>query len=376
MERTLYSTETLLGVIRDLKPLPRFWGKFFPTVIRSETEYIVFSMLGSRRILAPFVAPTEQGRPIYGTKEKVNQYKPAYIKPKDGIQGWNMKARRAGLGELGQLQPLSPSQRYNSVVADILQYHRNAIENTQEWMAAEAVIKGQVTVSGDDFPTEVVNFNRAAGHTVALTGNARWGKLKSDGTFDAPNWKWDPYSRSATADNSASTADPMEDLADWIYTMENATLGGTPSRIIMGRNAWKAFIKFPTVKEQLNTDLRTVQRAELDIGIGQPRNYEYKGRLSDSLEVWTYNDWYEEPDGSTKEFMSPNDVLLISPSLEGIHAYSIIEDEEANFEPLHLFPKMWVEKDPSGRVIMTQAAPLLIPMRPNCTFRATVCAKT
>ena len=45
-----------------------------------------------------------------------------------------------------------------------------------ELMAVEALRTGSITVTGEDYPTQVVNFGRAASLTKALTSAARWGE--------------------------------------------------------------------------------------------------------------------------------------------------------------------------------------------------------
>ncbi len=57
---------------------------------------------------------------------------------------------------------------------------RNQLENLtrrEEVMAAEALIKGTVTVSGEDYPTKVVDFKRDPALTLALTGAAKWSNI-------------------------------------------------------------------------------------------------------------------------------------------------------------------------------------------------------
>ena len=361
MERTLYSTETLIGVISHLKPLPKFWGRFFPNTFRATTEYIVFSELFDNRFLAPFVLPTEQGRPTYGRLEQLQSFRPAYVKPKDSTQDHNMLARAPGFGEIGALNPMSAEQRYDALVADILRHHRSIIENREEWLAAQALIYGKVTIESPDYPTQLVDFRRDAGQTVALTGNARWGVTNSSGSL-TERYK----------DSGTRSPNPMDDIDKWVWTMSQAKRGGVPQRIIMGRNAYKAFISYPQVEKQLDKDLRVLKESTLDIGITSGQNYEYKGRLSDNLEVWVYSDYYEEEDGTRKEFFPSDDILFIGGSVEGAMVYGVILDKKARFQALRFFPKMWDEEDPSNTVIMTQSAPLAVPMRANATFRVTV----
>lgn len=51
-------------------------------------------------------------------------------------------------------------------------------------------------------------------------------------------------------------------------------------------------------------------------------------------------------------------------------AFGAILDTDS-LEPADIYPKMWDNKDPSARFIMSQSAPLMIPVNPNATVKAT-----
>jgi hypothetical protein len=58
-----------LGVIRDTRPEPRPFSRFFTNQMRSTDEYIDFEKLPIKgRRLAPFVKPLGQGKGIYSDK--------------------------------------------------------------------------------------------------------------------------------------------------------------------------------------------------------------------------------------------------------------------------------------------------------------------
>ncbi|TIV14113.1 MAG: major capsid protein, partial [Mesorhizobium sp.] len=105
----------------------------------------------------------------------------------------------------------TPQARYDAVKADILQYHRVAIERLWEWMAAKAIIDGKVVIEGKDMPQRLVDFGRAAGHTVVLGVGARWG------------------------DAGVSI---LDDIQGWADMMHAAEFGGAPNRITVGIDAW------------------------------------------------------------------------------------------------------------------------------------------
>ena len=301
--RTVYNTEELLGVYRDLEPAQEFWLSFFPSLYTSESERIEWSKITDYRHLAPLVLPTAQA------------------------------------------VPLSPQGRYNATVGAILQKHRSDIERRWEWMAAQAILNGSITLEDDGYPAATVDFKRDAGHTVALTGGARWGEV------------------------GVSIVDLLD---SWNDTMADAKFGGPATDVIMGTQAWAVFKADAEVQVLLKDDIRNTSGTSLDLGIGNGDKVQFKGNLSRNLRVWVYSDYYEMPDGTVVPYMDPRDVLMIGQSVRGVKAFGAILDKRAGFQPLPIFPKMWENEDPSATMLMTQSAPLMVPVNPNNTFTARV----
>ena len=345
--RTVYNTEELLGVYRDLEPIQEFWLSFFPGVHNSITERIEWSKITNYRHLAPLVLPTQQGRPTFRAEENMTSVKPGYLKPKDAVQDAAMLTRRAGLGELGQARPLSPAERYMATVAAVLQKHRSDIERRWEWMAAQAVLYGSITLVDDGYPTATVDFQRAADHSITLGAGNRWGD---------------------------TDVNPVDDLDEWNDRMADVKFGGPATDVIMGTAAWKVFKDDAQVLKLLNMDIRNTSGTSLDLGMGNGDKVQFKGNISRNLRVWVYSDYYEAPDGTVMPYMDPRDVLMIGQNVQGVKAFGAILDKKANFQPLAIFPKMWDEEDPSATILMTQSAPRMAPINPNNTLRARVLA--
>ena len=344
IEVTLYDTDTLLGVMSQTAPVSNYWLDLcFPRQVNFTDEYIDFEKLVKSRKLAPLVVPTAQGKPSYSEASTVTRLKPAYVKPKDPVNPNRMIQRRPG-----ELLPSSanrgPASRYNAVVGDIQREHREAIERRWEWLAAQAIIHGKVTLTDDAYPERIVDFGRDPGNTVLLSGDLRWGQ--ADG-------------------------DIIGNIESWRTKMRRLPFGGAVDRLTVGSDAWEVMRKDPGLLKQLETDVRGTD-GNFRTGIREGLEVEYMGRISGTLDVYVYSDYYHDKDGTSKDFMSPKDVVLTGPGVSGVRAFGAILDNTANFQALPIYPKMWSENDPPVVYCMAQSAPLMVPVNPNCTLKATV----
>ncbi|MBT9159039.1 MAG: hypothetical protein DDT26_00288 [Dehalococcoidia bacterium] len=337
----IIETHELIGVVETFHQPNTYWLDLcFPTEFRSQSEYIDFDLVDKGRRLAPFVAPNVQGQPLVQRGEAIRKFRPAYIKPKDAVDPARLLQRKAGERIGGDM---SPKQREDAIVADILLEHTNGIWRRWEWMAARAIIDGAVVVQGENYPRVQVGFGRNAANTKVLTLGARW---------------------------SEATATPLDDLENWMTEMHQRA-GFTPTRVTMGLSAWRAFFKNAAVEKMLDT--RRGSANTLETGPGNGRPFQYRGSLtSNGLEIFTYNDVYEDNTGVLQPFMSPNDIVMTSPAVDGVRAFGAIMDRKAQWAALPIFPKMYEQEDPSGLFLLTQSAPLMIPKRPDATMRVTV----
>lgn len=341
---TMYETAQLLGLYRETAPRQTYFRDLaFPSVLTFEDEFVDFEKIREGRKLAPLVLPTAQGRPIYSEGSLQYRVKPAYVKPKDPISPSRMIKRRAGEG-LMDSNKLTPAQRFAGILGDILRCHREAIDRREEWMAAQALIYGRVTLEGPDYPTRVVDFQRAANHSVTLTGGQRWGQ---------------------------SGVEPMDDLQTWIDRVRRATFGGPTNRLTVGANVLTPLLASAKVKEQLDLNTRGTN-ADLNTGLRSGDYIEYIGKLGPNLELVVNTDFYEQPDGTATQYMDPDGVVLTGPNIQGVRCFGAILDDEAGFRAQAAFPKMWRQKDPSAVFVMTQAAPLPVPINPNSSLYAKV----
>ncbi len=353
----IYESHQLAQMLRDersMMPPSSYWlDVAFPKSINFTTEYIDFDQISSIRTMAPMVVPTAGGLPIYATAERLQRVKPAYIKPKDTITATRLFRRQAGLGELASSNiELTPKMRHDFTVVDILRTHRHAIERRWEWMAAEAVINGKISLEGEKYPLKEIDFERNSNHTIDLQTGTRWG------------------------DAGVSI---IESIESFIKIMREAKLGGVANRLTVGSEVWDVMRRNSEIKELVNNTYRLNSNTNLALGLREamPMNVEFEhvGKISNSVDVYVYSDYYQSDDGTIVPFMSPKDVVLTSPGVEGLRCFGAIQDIYSRLQSMNIFSRMWNETgDPSATFILSQSAPLMVPVRPNCTLKATVVA--
>lgn len=343
MAINIQDSHTLMGVVEKLQPINSFWlNLVFTSVQTFEDEYIDFDIVDKGRRVAPFVAPNVAGKPMLSKGFDTRRFKPAYVKPKHTVEPNRVLKRRPGEAYTGSM---SPEQRNNAIIADILREQREMTERRWDIMAAQAVIDGQCVISGEDYPSTTISFGRAAGNTVTLGVNERWG------------------------DSGIKPLDNLQTWADTVY----ANSGFAPTDVIMGAAAWAAFRVDTDVQNQLELRRGSVQ-TELNLAPEVLAPVAYKGQVG-AFRIWVYKDWYENDAGTNVEIMNAKSIVMLNPqAIEGVRAFGAIMDSKAGYQAVPIFSKMWENEDPSVTYLMSQSAPLMIPTRPNAALKATVLA--
>jgi hypothetical protein len=209
---------------------------------------------------------------------------------------------------------------------------------------------------GEDYPSVTVDFKRDPSLTVTLAGAAKW---------DQP------------------TATVMADIQ--AIRQQSFKLGRSPiQQMIFGLNAWGAFVQENHDDVQLLLDgLRKGNQANFNsLGLLTGGPYEFQGTIAGfagggRLDLWTYHYQFEELDTGTDsyvlvDYLDSGTVVGVAPGTDGVRCYGAIMDVQANMQATDMFPKQWDENDPSVSYTMTQSAPLMVPLRPNTTFKMKV----
>jgi hypothetical protein len=114
-----------------------------------------------------------------------------------------------------------------------------------EWLAAQAIINGQVTLSGEAYPERVVSFGRNSNHTVTLGSGTYW----------------------------TTSSDIIADLNAWRKRVRDAKFGGPTNRLTVGSDVWDVMSKNSGLKELLDTQIRGTE-ANFKTGIRTGENVE------------------------------------------------------------------------------------------------------
>lgn len=336
----LFSTNVLTGTINSLlAPSQHLLDTYFPLVQTEASEEIHFDVIDKTRRLAPFVSPVLAGKIMESQGHTTKTFKPAYVKPKTPFDPARPLRRSAG-ERLGGV--LSPATRLLKQIGQTMLDHRGMIDLRLEVMASEAMRLAQVTVEGENYPTQVVNFGRAPSLTVVKAGGAHWGE---------------------------AGVKPLDDLQAWAQMVLKLS-GAMPRVVTMDIDSWVIFREDETVKSRLDL-LRATGGNSLNLGAQIKEGAVYMGNI-DGFDIWVYSAWYADDAGVDQPILPSGTVIMGGPQIEGTRAFGAIRDEEIGFQAVEYFSKSWVEKDPSVRTVLTQSAPLIVPTRPNASLCATV----
>ena len=237
---------------------------------------------------------------------------------------------------------LHDKERTGQILAYELKDQLQMLVRRMEWMAAQELQTGSVTVSGDNYPAQNVNFGRNAAQTIVLTGGARWGQ---------------------------TGVAPLDLLQTWALIVLQQ-IGSMPIDVVMDVGAWKVFRADPTVSSRLTLQRTLGQLPTMKQDAQLAQGGTYMGTI-DNFNIWVYSDWYVDDTG-TEQPMLPNGTVIMAGQVLGVRAYGAIRDEEAGYQALPFFSKSWVLHDPAVRYLLLQSAPLPVPYRVDATLCATV----
>ena len=336
----LFSTDTLLAIVEDLRaPRSGFAQRHFTTVSQDTSEEIHFDIDNKPRRMAPFVSPLVGGKVVQSRGFRTDTFKPAYIKDKrtfhPGRAVKRVKGERIGGGQY------SPEERMQILLAQDLEDQLDMLERRMEWMAAQALYGGKVTVQGEQYPSVVVDFGRDANHTIVKANGAKWGD---------------------------AGVKPLDDLQDWSDRMVRTT-GVAMTEVTMTVDVWKVFRADADVKSRLDR-WRGNSTLQPDAHQGEGRVFQ---GMVDQFAIYTYSGWVVDAENGLEGSILPDGTVIgtAGDAVEGVRHHGAILDHDA-LQALEYFPKSWVEQDPSVRYLLMQTAPLLVPYRVNATLRASV----
>lgn len=355
----LWQRSKLLGVMRDVRRETWMFGDYFPNTFLATDEYIDFEKIPVRgRKLAPYVMPKGRGLSVYSDRQIAYRFKPANVVVEEAIDDEKGLTFEAGIDASmihTDLQLTDPMVRRNLLKAQMTAEAVLSVERRWEQQRAEALRTGKLSItylSGESF---LLDFQRDAGHTEVLTSGSRFG------------------------DSGVSVMDTIQRIID---TMNDATFGGVPVKIVMGGLVWKAIRKDAELIAAMDA-YRPYGNINIERGLissGPDGGKVYKvgtigvgGEGGQTIDLWVNNETYDV-NGSQVRYIGANEMLFLStPSaIMGYRCFGRILDLDAKFQAIPIFPKNFV----TGERVKTEnlsfeSAPLHVPVSPNATYLLT-----
>lgn len=344
----LFSTDVLTETVQSLIAAPQFFlSRFFPKTQLSEAEEIHFDIfdiidiidiIDKSRRLAPFVSPLVAGKIVRSNGFKTSTFKPAYVKDKRLFDSKRPFKRAVG-EQIGERQ-LTAFQRLTRALALDLIDQKGMLDCRMGVMAAEALLTGEVTVSGEDYPSTVVDYQRDPALTFALPTLQKW---------DQPG------------------ISPLDHLQDWAQSILQKT-GAAARDVVMPVDVWQAFREHPQIEPRLNR-LRGTSTLKQNAQVAE--DAVFMGEI-DGFNIFVYAGWYVDDNDAEQPILPADRIVLSGAGIDGVRAFGAIKDEEAGFQALEYYPKSWTDEDPSFRYLLMQSAPLVVPTRVNASMSVTV----
>jgi hypothetical protein len=348
----VYDTVKLISVVPNLKIAQTFLvDTFFPGVKMSDDEFVAIDVDVGLRRMAPFVSPLVEGKLVEQRRYQTNLFKPAYIKDKRAPDLRKPIRRMIGEQITGNS---SASERFMANLQAEMEDQIQILKRRMEWMAAQALQFGTVTIAGDGFETQIVDFGRDPSLTVTLTGSAQWGvtaNFDSQGRDPVPTTTIEAVQRNVLKKSGAKLTDIIFTTTPWLLFLNARGVYGTV-----------LYDKFNSYANSANP------------GPQQALGAVWKGKWG-NFDLWEYNDWYI--DGTTNietPMLADGTVLFCGQDIMGTQAFGVILDPRLGYVAMPFAPKTWIMEDPAQQLMMMQSSPIVIPERPNACACYTVCA--
>jgi hypothetical protein len=346
----VYDTNTLIQVVPNLKRAQSFLlDKFFPNIVLSDSEFVSIDVDVGKRRMAPFVSPLVEGKLVEQRRIQTNIFKPAYLKDKRAPDLRKPVRRMIGERIGGELTGM---EREMANLEFEMTDQVDMITRRLEWMAAQALLTGTVTVVGEGFPAVLIDFGRNPNLTAALTGNGQWGVAGNQ----LPNGR-DPI--------------PVQTIEDAQHIILKES-GAQVTDILFTTTPWVKFLNADGAQGAIYYPKLGDFPNSINPGAQIQKGAAYKGRWG-QYDLWLYNDWFVDDDNIEQPMIPDGTIVLAGQEMMGTRAFGQILDPAFNYEALAFAPKTWVENDPAQRFILMQSSPVVIPSRVNAAMALTVC---
>lgn len=320
----LFERRTLVAAINspDLQTRPLFLtDTFFPNVKQTFGEHLDIEIGTASTKLAAFRRLDQSAGVVSKTGRQIKTVQIPAIREKKVLTAKELLSENA-LGNIYVANGGGIDQARNAALARELLDLKNRILRRREWMASKLLTTGVIQYASSDFAFEL-DYGLDSNHLVTLSGADLW---------------------------TASTGTPWADLFDWSALIQGKT-GAGASKIVLGKDAAKAFLANAEVKANLNN-----LNYRAGTAIADATNQKVATFLGTygGFDVWMYNHSYTSDAGSAANFFPVNGCLVVGDAMEADTCAGVIAEADQTFAG-EFFSKSWLEEDPSVRWLLASS---------------------
>ncbi|MBK5073233.1 major capsid protein [Budviciaceae bacterium CWB-B4] len=330
-EVDIYTPRMLVASVNATRAPRKFLLEtFFNSVSFSETEEVDIDIMKGGKELAVYCHPLENGILVADRGYTTKAIKPAYTREFSPITAKTVIKRSFGED---YTKPLSPQERAQRRLGDILTNLDTRIVRREEAMAAEAMVTGKIRITNvndeGEIEDNIIDFGYEQGqHLKTLSGSSCW-DLGGDLMFDLDDWA------SEIGDRSGLTADI----------------------IIVGKKVAKAIIDNEKVKERL--DIRNFVPGQIGPIVTAQPGVRYLGKLMPSMiDIYCYDESFYNPVTKKMQSLIPDDAVLMGCTTAGcMMLYGLIQNINS-LAAIPRFPWSWAKDNGTARFVQLESAPL------------------
>lgn len=335
----IFDTYTMNEAIREIKPVGGFFLNLFKRTKFHDTSKLTVDLYKGDRRLAPYTTTVAKSKPFDRNKFSSADFEAPQIKLNRSLEPVDTILRSAGESPYAIKTPM---QRAMEIMAQDQIDMNLAIVRAEELQAAQAIIKGQIVIIGEDV-NQLIDLRRDPLNTFAL------GALPSGGG----GWT-----------NSTDIGTDLRFMRSRVF----ANSGYSPNIVMLGDLAINALLK--------NAKANNVQLAQNMFGnaLSVPENQDlssaqYYG-IFESFQIWGYSELYNNGTADVA-MLGTKDIVMISPSAQGTRNYGPILHMKS-LQAVPRFSYAVEEQDPSIHKQVMESRPLMTTDHPDAYANATV----
>jgi hypothetical protein len=322
---------------------------FFPRAFLYDTDTIDIDIVSGGRPIACMVKRFEDGNLVEDEGFETRSVKTGYMNEFKVIEINKYMKRKPNEDPYNYTSPgVQAQQAEQEAINDLIDRQNRA----EEVMAVQALTEGTFTGRNKEgVALYSANYRFRPEHKPVLGTGKRWD------------------------DPSVKKNDVMETVRGWIVDLLQKNGGKMPTHMILGRNAFNAFLRLVDPDDQKSgIDSFRVVRGEVTPRM-EAMGVFFLGRFPElaNVQVVGYNEWYDDPwdGGQTKPIFPANTALLCTTQGRYSRHYGRIDHLDAP-DFIARFPYIWRTANGKKRQAQLESAPILTVEEPDTIVSATV----